>query len=126
MPGHDIEIYLKETPAAAILEWLHVRFPAEPAAALRPAGKRQWRTEVEHEGKRIPVLLIEEAAPGFTTLWVNSAHTPWADDVACAREAHARFGTEIRATPGSWRDGDDPDAWWSIAAEGEKLIHWPG
>lgn len=107
------------------MEWLSARFPDAPAA-LRPAGKKQWRTVLTQGAEDIPVLMIEEAAPGFTSVWFNSAHTPWADDLACAREAHRHFGREVRATPGSWHEGDDPDAWWSVAADGEKLVHWPG
>ena len=125
MPAHDIEIYLQDTPAAAVAEWLAARFSGGPVA-LRPAGRKQWRTVLPDAGASIPVLVIEDAAPGFTSVWFNSAHTPWEDDLACAREAHRHFGREVRATPGSWNEGDDPDAWWSVDAAGERLIPWPG
>lgn len=125
MPTPDIEIYLQETPANAVMEWLAGRFPDHPAA-MRPAGKKQWRTVLRHGAASIPVLVIEDAAPGFTSVWLNSPHTPWNDDQACARDAHAHFGREVRATAGSWQEGEDPDAWWCISAAGEKLIHWPG
>ncbi|MDP2228541.1 MAG: hypothetical protein Q8J78_13815 [Moraxellaceae bacterium] len=126
MPSPDIEIYLHAVPADAIRDWLTLRFPAEAALPWRPAGKRQWRSKVMHEGQTLPVLVIEEASAGFTSVWFDSAHSPWADDHACAREAFAHFQTPVRATPGSWQEGDDPDLWWEISASGERELSWPG
>lgn len=124
MQPPDIEIYLAGTPATAVRDWLASRFPAVPLP-WRPAGKRQWRSEVQHDGQRLPVLVIEEACPGYTSVWFDSPHTPWQDDQACARDAFAHFGTAVRATPGSWQEGDDPDLWWEISAAGEREVHWP-
>lgn len=125
MSAPDIEIYLATTAAADVLAWLQERFPEQPGRA-RPAGKKQWRLTLQHDGHALPVLVIEDAAPGFTSLWFDSPHTPWTSDQDCAREAFARFGREVRATPGSWQEGDDPDLWWRIDADGEGLLHWPG
>lgn len=124
MPHPDIEIYLQALPASHIVSWLQQRFPAACSAA-RPAGKKQWQLRIQHQGHAIPVLIIEEASPGFTSLWFDSAHTPWPDDMACAREAFAHFACEIRATPGSWQEGDDPDRWWRIHGGGEDFVQWP-
>lgn len=126
MSAPDIEIYLAGARPDAILAWLQQRFPESTASALRPAGKRQWRVQVSHGSHAIPVLVIEEAAPGFTSVWFDSPQTPWPDDISCAREAFAHFRIEVRATPGSWQEGDDPDLWWHIDAAGEGPIHWPG
>lgn len=119
----DIEIYLAVTKAADVLDWLAARFPEHQKP--RPAGKRQWRQVMEFSGHSLPILVIEEAAPGFTSLWIDSAHSPWPDDMSCAREAFAHFGCEIRATAGSWTEDGDPDTWWSISQRGEAVIHWP-
>lgn len=126
MATPDIEIYLAATPAQAVLDWLNARFPASAGGKPRPAGKKQWRHLLRDGDAAIPVLVIEDAAPGFTSVWFDSPATPWPDDIACAREAFAHFGTAVRATPGSWHEGDDPDLWWQLDAKGESLIHWPG
>lgn len=126
MPTPDIEIYLASTPAPSVLDWLATRFPASAGNKARPAGKKQWRLQVQDGETIIPVLIIEDAAPGFTSVWFDSPATPWPDDIACAREVFAHFRTEVRATPGSWHEGDDPDLWWHLGASGEGLIHWPG
>lgn len=123
MSSPDIEIYIAG-PAAPVLEWLAQRFPG--TAAPRPAGRKQWRLALQQDGRTLPALVIEDAAPGFTSLWIDSPHGPWPDDRACARDAFARFGTEVRATPGSWAEGDDPDLWWHINDRGEGLLRWPG
>lgn len=125
MPSPDIEIYLHHTPADAVLAWLQQRFPETAGTRARPAGKKQWRLTLSAGDQRIPVLVIEEASPGFTSVWFDSPHTPWNDDIACAREAHAHFKVEVRATPGSWQEGDDPDLWWRLDQDGEGQVHWP-
>lgn len=125
MSTPDIEIYVQQTTANAVLAWLTARFPASANAQARPAGKKQWRIVVEEQEHKIPVLIIEGASAGFTSVWFDSAYTPWEDDIACAREAHAHFKTAVRAIAGSWQEGDDPDAWWHIDDKGEGLVHWP-
>lgn len=124
MSSPDIEIYLRDTPADTIISWLKERFPQSDEPA-KSTAKRQWQITLLHGDHSLPVLIIENANPGFTSLWIDSGNTPWADDIACAREAHAALGKEIRATPGSWQEGDDPDLWWHINASGEGLIQWP-
>lgn len=126
MTTHDIEIYLQDCTADAIFAWLAQRFPESAGRPPKPAGKKQWRLHIRHGEQDIPVLVIENASPGFTSLWFDSAHTPWENDMACGREAHEFLHTEIRATPGSWQEGDDPDLWWQINQQGEGLVHWQG
>jgi hypothetical protein len=125
MSAPDIEIYIAAVTPEDVLAWLAARFPASTAAP-RPAGKKQWRLALQHDGRTLPALVIQDAAPGYVSLWLDSPHTPWADDIACAREAFAHFHSDVRATPGSWREGDDPDLWWHIDATGEGLVKWPG
>lgn len=119
----DIEIYIANTKAADVLTWLATRFAEH--GQPRPAGKRQWRQQLQFEGRTIPVLVIEEASPGFTSVWFDSPQTPWADDMACAREAFAHFQQEVRAIAGSWDEEADPDEWWRIDVQGETVIRWP-
>lgn len=120
----DIEIYVANTPGKAVLDWLKARFPDQGAA--RPAGKRQWRQLIKYQNHEISVLVIEEASPGFTSVWFDSPHSPWATDLECAREASAHFQQEVRVTAGSWDESADPDAWISLTASGESVIQWPG
>lgn len=122
----DIEIYLQATDSTAIRDWLAQRLAQATPPAWRPAGKKQWKTTIAHEGQHIPVLVIEDASPGFVSVWLDSPHTPWASDRDFARDAFSTLGGVIRATAGSWQEGDDPDLWWEISAAGERELHWPG
>lgn len=120
----DIEVYLQSADSTPLKHWLDQRFPESAPAAWRPAGKRQTKATLRHEGQPVPVLLIEDASPGFLSVWFDSPHTPWANDHACARDMFASLGGIIRATAGSWQEGDDPDRWWEISNTGERELHW--
>lgn len=121
----DIEIYLQATSASTVRDWLTQRFPDTSPLPWHPAGKHQWLTSVQHEGHPIPVRIMENASPGFTSLWFDSPHTPWRDDQACAREVFSALGKAVRATLGSWHEGEDPDLWWEIDSQGEHEVIWP-
>ncbi len=118
----DREIYIANSQLPELRAWLEQRLGLPLLS--KPAGKRQWRLQFSYEGHTLPVLLIEEASPGFSSLWIDSPHSPWADDQALAREAWAHFGQEVRAIAGSWQEDADPDEWWRINAEGEGRLHW--
>ncbi|MGM0784668.1 MAG: hypothetical protein ACQEUM_11180 [Pseudomonadota bacterium] len=119
----DIEIYLAQAPREPLNAWLGELLDAAP---LRGAGRHQWKTHGHREGHSIPVLLVENAADGFASLWFDSAHTPWPRDTDCARDAAARLGCEVRCSLGSWQPGDDPDRFWQVLPDGtERAIDWP-
>ncbi|MEQ6918574.1 hypothetical protein [Halomonas aquatica] len=119
----DIEIYLARGDIERLDAWLHQAIGAEP---LAPAGKRQWRTRGRRGEAEVPVLLMEKAADGFASLWLDSPHTPWATDTECAREAAPRLGCEVRCSLGGWQPGDDPDRFLQVLPDGtEQAIDWP-
>jgi hypothetical protein len=119
----DIEIYLARMPLGALDAWLGEAIGAEP---LAPAGKRQWRTRGRLDDHEFPVLLMEQAADGFASLWFDSPATPWPSDLACARTAARRLGCEVRCSLGGWLPGDDPDRFLRVLPDGrEEEIDWP-
>lgn len=119
----DIEIYLAHCDIARLDAWLRQAIGAAP---LSPAGKYKWRTLGHAAAGEVPVLVVEKAADGFASLWLDSPETPWATDTACAREAAARLGCEVRCSLGGWQPGDDPDRFLQVLADGsERPIDWP-
>ncbi|GGX97612.1 hypothetical protein GCM10007160_26510 [Litchfieldella qijiaojingensis] len=119
----DIEIYLAHVSLEPLNAWLAERLDAPP---LQGAGKRKARTTGYGNGRRIPVLLVEQAADGYASLWFDSDATPWPRDVDCAREAAQRLGCEVRCSLGGWQPGDDPDRFWQVLSDGtEGAIDWP-
>ncbi len=67
----------RSVPARVSLDdlnaWLSETLDAPP---LGPAGKGKWKTRGQHQGESVPVLLVDNAADGFASLWFDSAHTP--------------------------------------------------
>lgn len=119
----DIEIYLAKVERDAIDTWLGETIEA---SALVSAGKLRWRSRGRHRGDVIPLLLVEKAADGFASLWLDSPATPWATDTELARAAAAALDCEVRCSLGGWHPGDDPDRFLRIFPNGdEAVIEWP-
>ncbi|MBZ9558141.1 MULTISPECIES: hypothetical protein [unclassified Modicisalibacter] len=119
----DIEIYLAEADITALDEWLGSRLDAPP---LQRRGKRQWRSDGHCQARTIPVMLVENAADGYASLWFDSDATPWPRDIDCARDAARALGCEVRCSLGGWQPGDDPDRFWQVRADGQEgAITWP-
>ena len=119
----DIEIYLAEIDLERIAAWLGERLDAAP---LSPAGKRKWRSRGHRAGETIPILVIENAADRYSSLWFDSPATPWQRDADCARDAARALECEVRCSLGGWQPGDDPDRFWQVLPDGsEGVIHWP-
>lgn len=124
----DIEIYIKAASTNAVAGWLQQQF--DEVETLQQQGKvSQYR--VRWQGADIPVLVVEKAGGIYTSVYFESPQTPWQQDIDCARQAYDYFSEntdittlEVRCVPGGWQEGDDPDAWLAINAEGEQAIQW--
>ncbi|AEO76354.1 MULTISPECIES: hypothetical protein [Pseudomonas] len=120
----DIEIYLKDAEHAAVAAWLE--------QALGPCGPWQERGQTlkctargEHGAVR--VTWLPKAVGKWHSLFLESDSTPWDDDLACARAAHAALGVEIRCAPGGWEENqgeEDADRWLRVDAGGVEEITW--
>jgi len=118
----DIEIYLKDADVdhKQIADWL--------AQAVGPCSECQQKGQTfKCKAGNIPVTWLPKAVGKWNSLYLESDQTPWADDIACARAAHAALGVEVRCAPGGWveEDGEeDADRWVRISADGEEEITW--
>lgn len=116
----DIEIYLKNTSPAKILDWLQQRF-SDTEAPEQQGHSYQMR--VYHDHDWITVLLVCGAAgKPWTSLWFDSPNSPWSNDLECAREIHQALEAQVRCNGGFWEEGDkeNMDEWWQIALDGEE------
>ncbi len=118
----DIEIYVRDATVDDLRGWLEKRLG--PLTA-QPSGKTMAKFTVDVSGIAIPVRIT----PGvvgkiWTSVWLDSPDTPWADDLACARDCYAMLGKEVRCTAGGWHEEEDPDSFLKITADGEKTITW--
>lgn len=120
----DIEIYLLSCPTERIVSWLEQDFSVSDVART---NSLTHKLELENKGKRIPVTILEQAAgKRFTSIWFDSEHTPWQNDMACARQAFQALHCEIRCNYQGWQEGEqeDPDLWWRINSNGEGPYVW--
>ncbi|RUR34617.1 hypothetical protein [Vreelandella nanhaiensis] len=119
----DIEVYIASVSHDTLNAWLAETLLAAP---LSPAGKGKWKTRGIYQGGDVPVLLVENVADGFASLWFDSANTPWMTDQECAQHAAEALQTEIRCSLGGWHPGADPDRFWQVLPGGkEGAIEWP-
>tara|TARA_R110001583_G_scaffold23129_2_gene85915 strand:- start:33 stop:422 length:390 start_codon:yes stop_codon:yes gene_type:complete len=119
----DIEIYLKQQSIEKITDWLTAIF--EQCDTLGKRGHTH-NFRVTYQGISIPVTVIDRASKEFTSIWFDSPDTPWALDLDCARQAQQQLTTEVRCIASGWKEGDEPDEWWSLTEQGENLILWQG
>ena len=119
----DIEIYLLSCPTARIIEWLNHQFE-NVRIETKGLHTQFW---LYHGEIPIQGAIVEQAAgKKFSSVWFNSAVTPWENDIECARAAFAFLATEVRCNAQSWQESadDDPDLWWKINAHEEGHFIW--
>lgn len=120
----DIEIYLREENLDALTDWL-----GQQLGSLELKG---WNGLTRHgtlmlDGHSIPIMIVRKAAGKWSSVWFDSAATPWDTDLDCARAIHAAIGHEVRCSVGGWSEeqGDaDVDLWMKVNEEGEAEFTW--
>ena len=122
--NEDIEIYAKALKLDAIQQWLEASFEAVEHLTC---GKAVHDFMVKANDREIPVMIVENAVgKAWTSIWFKSSHTPWKDDMACARSLNAHSQCRVRANAAPWSDGADMDEWWQLTEDGqESTISWP-
>ena len=119
----DLEIYVKSKDLDSIMTWLISAFED---CVERNRSKKGLRAEASHEGHKVPITVsINSGGQGFSSIWIDSKQTPWRNDIEMAREAFKHFDCPIRCSDSAWQEGDDPDVWLEITAEGEHQVKWP-
>lgn len=120
----DIEIYLLSCKTRSILDWLDKQFTILHNPITQGTSTS---LTVGHNNNSIKVVILEEAAgKRFTSVWFDSSHTPWKDDLECAKQAFHDLDCEVRCNYNSWAEEDDsdPDQWWCINHHKEGPFIW--
>lgn len=119
----DIEIYLREDHVKDLLAWL----PDALGPLSLEEAKGNTRQGLIQSTPAIALMIVRKAAGKWTSIWFDSAETPWETDADCARAVHAALGHEVRCSVGGWDEADgegDADRWLKINAEGESEFVW--
>ncbi|MFC2970845.1 hypothetical protein ACFOJE_01270 [Azotobacter bryophylli] len=117
----DVEIYLKDSDQQAVSDWLNA------ALGSCTPWLQKGQTFKCATANGAPVTWLPNAVGKWHCLLIESEETPWEDDLAFARAAHAALGVEIRCAPGGWQEEEgeeDADRWIKINREGEQEFIW--
>lgn len=117
----DIEIYVKGVDLMSIIGWLRRHFDIID----------QERQDDSHGltlsrgGRDVECLIVEKAAKGgFTSVWLKSDNTHWANDRDCALDAATVLDCEVRCSAGSWQETEERPGWLRITPDSETPINW--
>lgn len=122
----DLEIYIRDLKSLAVSEWL-----ANHLDQLELDDGRGDAQAIKGIGQYLNTAVTVSLYPGafgkrFTCLVIEGASLPWNTDLECARSAWRAMETEVRCSPGDWKEGEpvEDDKWWRLDSRGEQLVVW--
>jgi len=117
----DIEIYLMNAEADAVLGWLRTVF-AQVEIRHANSESQHWLVD------GMDFYFTEKAEKNFSSLWIKQNSTPWLTDLECARAAHAALACEIRCSDSGWQESEGEDSagagWIKLIRGKEKNFIW--
>ncbi|ASP38321.1 hypothetical protein CHH28_06340 [Bacterioplanes sanyensis] len=118
----DLEIYLLKPDSSAIEQWLKTCFPQ--LQTLQQGERCHWRADTDQG--QMDIFLNPQAEKNFASLWFKQNRTPWANDLDCARQAHAALQIEVRCSAAGWQEGEQEDdsGWIKLIRGEEKPLVW--
>jgi hypothetical protein len=119
---NTIEIYVRHCPNERLLEWVTSAL-GQTLLVCQEECLTVYRCQVH--GNDVPVVTTHGVADGtFTSIFFNSPHTPWCNDVDCARQAARELQCEVRCDPVAVRPLARPDEFLRIVDGREEYINW--
>lgn len=121
----DLEIYIRDLAEGTVSQWL-----AGHLDSLELDDSQVTAVIKGHAlcaGKRLRISLYPGAfGKRFTCLVMEGESLPWHTDLECARSAWRSMDTEIRCSPGEWKEGEPvtDEKWWRLDHRGENLVVW--
>jgi hypothetical protein len=122
----DLEIYIRDIDLAAVQTWLsnHVDRLDLPGEL---SGDKAVKARCCYRGCSIRVSIYPHAGgKRYASVIIEGDELPWASDLECGRSAWQTMDTEIRCSPGDWKEGEpvEDERWWRIDQRGEQLAVW--
>ncbi|MEC9084236.1 MAG: hypothetical protein VYE45_10815 [Pseudomonadota bacterium] len=121
----DLEIYIRDLEPAAVSKWLEGQLD-ELQLDDTNVGSVVKGT-ARYSSARVRITLYPAAFGNrLTSQVVEGDERPRNSDRDCARSAWRAMDTEIRCSPGDWKEGDpvEDDKWWRLDHRGEQLVVW--
>lgn len=126
----DLEIYIRDVDLATLQDWLSSnleQWQPEPGFADPSPEARPLKARASFGDCLIRVSVYPQAGgKRYASLIIEGDELPWASDLECGRSAWLALATEIRCSPGDWKEGQvvDDERWWRIDQRGEQLAVW--
>lgn len=122
----DLEIYIRDIEISAVKAWLssHIDGLELPEDAL---SDKPLKSHGFYSGCSIRLSVYPRAGGNrYASLIMEGDKLPWASDLECGRSAWRAMDTEIRCSPGEWKEGEavEEEKWWRIDQRGEQLAVW--
>jgi hypothetical protein len=122
----DLEIYIRDLKSLAVSEWL-----SNHLDQLELADGLEDTKAIKGVGQYLNTAVTVSLYPGafgkrFTCVVLEGESLPWNTDLECARSAWRAMDTEVRCSPGDWKEGEpvEDDKWWRLDSRGEQLVVW--
>lgn len=121
----DLEIYIRDLAEGAVSQWL-----ANHLDNLELNDGQVNAVVKGHalcDGRRLRITMYPGAfGKRFTSLVLEGESLPWNSDLDCARSAWRAMETEIRCSPGDWKEGEPvaEEKWWRLDHRGEQQVVW--
>ncbi len=121
----DLEIYIRDLAEGAVSQWLAVHLDHLELDDSQVTGV--VKGHATYEGRRLRITMYPGAfGKRFTSLVLEGESLPWNTDLDCARSAWRALETEIRCSPGDWKEGEPvaDEKWWRLDHRGEHQVVW--
>ena len=121
----DLEIYIRDLEPGAVSGWLEGQL--DQLALDDSDVSHVVKGTAYYRGERLRITLYPGAfGKRFTCLLLEGEVLPWNSDLDCARSAWRSMDTEIRCSPGDWKEGDpvEEEKWWRLDDRGEQKVVW--
>ena len=120
----DIEVYIKDSSIDEIISWLKATFEAITLPSKLDTAS--INVICKHQNTDIPLTIYTGAAGKlYTSLWFQSAHTPWVSDLDCATALAESLDKEVRCATNSWEESQDADnEWWKVTKDNKTKVNW--
>jgi len=122
----DLEIYIRDLASSAVSDWLANHLD-EIELDDDSLGERAVKGTARYRAHRVLISLYPGAGgKRYTSLILEGEDLPWNSDLDCARSAWRAIDSEIRCSPGEWKEGEpvEDEKWWRLDQRGEQLAVW--
>lgn len=122
----DLEIYIRDLKPLAASQWLSSHLD-QLELDDQQVDAKAIKGRALYEGVAVNISLYPRASgKRYTCLVLEGASLPWNTDLEIARSAWRSMDTEVRCSPGDWKEGEPvaDEKWWRLDDRGEQLVVW--